>query len=263
MPLTIRVEPSVAVAKKIWSPPVVKAHDLGAWTLVDLGNVFSAPLTEVLDRVARASRPPAPPALEVNYSYWRDHITSRINAQSLPSDAAWRRKIGPDQIGWTHDGIPFKSAKKGNNVAVVTRAGGFPSRIEVPLHTVGKDLYLMLGGVTFPSQSHVVNLRVTLDYADGSQQNVDLVNPFDIGDCWGTWLGRVHDTAANGFENLGGRFGPAGSSAAGDLTQPVAVDTEAHLLKLPLRQGRELRALTVEAVANDVIFGLMGASILR
>ncbi len=154
-----------------------------------------------------------------------------------PSDAAWRQKIGPDQIGWTHDGIPFKSPKQGKNIAVVTRAGGFPSKIEVPVRAGGKELYLMLSGMTFPVQSHVVNLRVTLDYADGSKQRVDLVSPFDIGDCWGTWLWRFHDTAANGFENLGGRFGPPGSSAAGDLTQPIAVDTEAHLVKIPLRQG--------------------------
>jgi hypothetical protein len=117
--------------------------------------------------------------------------------------------------------------------------------------------------MTFPAQSHVVNVRIVLDYSDGTRHKADLVSPFDIGDCWGTWLGRFHDTSANGFENLGGRFGPAGSSAAGDLTRPIAVDTEAHLLKLPLRPGRNLKRFAVEAVANDVIFGLMGASILK
>ena len=120
----------------------------------------------------------------------------------------------------------------------------------------------MLSGMTFPAQSHVVNLRITLGYADGSQQPSDLVNPFGIGDCWSTWCGRFHDTAANGFENLGGRFGPPGSAAAGDLDRPIEVDTEAHLLRLPLRPEAELRAITLEAVANDVIFGLMGASVL-
>jgi hypothetical protein len=90
-----------------------------------------------------------------------------------------------------------------------------------------------------------------------------LVSPLDIGDCWGTWLWRFHDTAANGFENLGGRFGPPGSAAAGDLRQPIAVDSEAHLWKTLLRPGKELSGLSVEAAANDVIFGLMGASILK
>jgi hypothetical protein len=124
-------------------------------------------------------------------------------------------------------------------------------------------LYLMLSGMTFPSQSHVVNLRVGLHYADGRRQELDLVNPFTIGDCWSTWCGRFHDTPANGFENLGGRFGPAGSAQVADLTQPVAVDTEAHLIGVELRSGIDLSRVDLEAVANDVVYGLMGATILN
>jgi len=92
---------------------------------------------------------------------------------------------------------------------------------------------------------------------------VDLVNPFDIGDCWSTWCGRFHDTAANGFENIGGRSDPAGSSAAGDLTKPIALDTEAHLIELNLHPEVELHRVTLEAIANDCIFGVMGATVLK
>jgi hypothetical protein len=109
----------------------------------------------------------------------------------------------------------------------------------------------------------VVNLRVTLLYADTQGQIVDLVNPFGIGDCWSTWCGRFHDTAANGFENIGGRTGPAGSSQVPDLTQPVALDTEAHLVALPLRSGAELEGVRLEAIANDCLFGIMGATVLK
>ena len=270
IPLTVHVEPKEPVATRIWSVPKVTPRDLSAWGPVDLSRIFNASVTEVSGRVGRASKAPAG-AFETNYSYWRTHVDGGYApdkvANFMPpqpvSDAAWRKKIGPDQIGWTHDGIPFKSATQGNNIAVVTRAGGFPEKIEVPVNAGGKELYLMLSGMTFPVQSHVVNLRVTLGYADGATQSVDLVNPFDIGDCWSTWCGRFHDTAANGFENLAGRFGPPGSAAAGDLTRPIPVDTEAHLVKLPLRAAVPVRTLVIEAVANDVIFGLMGVSILK
>ena len=110
-------------------------------------------------------------------------------------------------------------------------------------------------------QSHVPNLRVTLRYEDGKSESLELVNPTGIGDCWNQY--RYHDTAANGFENIGGRSGPAGSAAVPDLTKPVAVDTEAHLVALDLQPGKALRELVLEAVANDVIFGLMGATILK
>ena len=262
LPVPVRIEPRTPVKPAVWSPPKTTPGDLSRWTLIDLSGQFNAPLTDVLPRVARATRPPVEPALGVNHAYWKDHITGRVAGQN-PWDGAWRQKIGSDGVGWTHDRIPFKSPAQGDNLAVVTRAGGFPEVIDVPLHARGTELFLMLSGMTFPAQSQVVNLRITLAYADGSRQHVDLDNPTGIGDCWSNWCGRFHDTAANGFENLGGRFGPAGSASAGDLTRPVEVDTEAHLVRIPLRPGAELATLTLEAFANDVIYGLMGASILR
>jgi hypothetical protein len=197
----------------------------------------------------------------VGFSYRNDHFAGRL--EPLPSDAAWRAKVGPDGVAWTADGVPFRSARAGDNIAVVTRAGGFPARLEIPVGAGGQTLYLMLSGITFPAQSHVPNLRLALRWDVGPDQTVELANPDDIGDCWSSCVGRFHDTPANGFENLGGRFGPAGSSAVPDLTRPVAVDTEAHLLALPLRPGARLERLTIEAVANDAVFGLMGASVLR
>ena len=63
-----------------------------------------------------------------------------------------------------------------------------------------------------------------------SSQTHDLVNPTDIGDCWLQGWGPHHDTEATGFENIGGRFGPAGSARVSDLSKPIALDTYAHLI---------------------------------
>jgi hypothetical protein len=259
-PLTVHIEPKTPVKNEVWSPPPLNTRDLRAWSLVDMKDSYNASLSEALDTMVKVAPPPMP-ASTVNHGYWKAHLIG--SHAGSPSDAAWRRKIGLDGIGWTCDGIPFKSPRQGKNLAVVTRAGGFPATVTVPMGVSGKTLYLMISGATFPVQSHVVNLRLTLQYSDGKRQNVEMVNPFGIGDCWNSWLGRFHDTAANGFENLGGRFGPPGSSAAGVMPQPIAVDTEAHLIGIPLRSGVTLQDLVVEAVANDVIFGLMGATVLK
>lgn len=125
---------------------------------------------------------------------------------------------------------------------MVTRTAVYPTSIEFPVGVQGRTLYLMLSGTTFAMQSHVVNLRATLEYADGSAQTSDLVNPFDIGDCWNQH--RFHDTAANGFENIGWRSGPAGSAEVPDLTRPVAVDTQAHLVAVELKPGATLAKVT-------------------
>ena len=246
-----------------WSPPTAGPHDLAQWTLIDLTPTYNASVTEVLQRLVETAVAPELPAMQVGFGYWKDHLTQYHGSRNQPiSDAAWRAKIDGTGVGWTTDGIPFRSPKDGPNIGVVTRAGGFPTSLTVPAHVSGSRLFLMLSGMTFPAQSGVVNLRVSLAYKDGERIARDLANPTGIGDCWSTWCGRFHDTAANGFEIL--EDGQARRVRLNqDLTQPVALDTEAQLLSLELRHDAELESVTLEAVANDVVFGIMGASVLR
>ena len=259
-PTVLRV---TAPTPKLWSPPDLGEPDLGRWTLIELATTYNASVTEVLDKVSHAAQPPSLPASQVGSGYRNQHLTQYHGSRNRPiSDTAWRKKVGPDGVAWTTDGIPFKTSKEGPNIAIVTLAGGFPGSLEFPVDAQGKTLYLMISGMTFPVQSHVVNLRISLRYADGSADHVELINPFTIGDCWSTWCGRYHDTPSNGFENIGGRTGPAGSAEVDDLTQPISVDTEAHLVPFTLKPGVKLTTVRVEAIANDVIFGVMGATLL-
>ena len=245
---------------KVWSRPDVPAHDLSLWAPLDLRSSFNASVPEVMARVHAAVRPPPEPASPINTVYYKDHLVAPF-VSPKPADDAWRKKVGTDGIAWTTDGIPFLTSKDGPNIAVVTRAAVFPQTLSFPVGQSGKTLYLMISGTTFAMQSQIPNLRLTLHYEGGLSEPVDLVNPTGIGDCWNQY--RFHDTAANGFENIGGRSGPAGSAQVADMTRPVAVDTEAHLVALELKPGAVLREVQMEAVANDIIFGLLGATILR
>ncbi len=265
LPVRIEIEPEQPkTPPRVWKAPEVPAHDLAPWTVVDLQSTFNTTIADALDKVSKEATPPPPGASQVGFGYWKSHMGDRYHGTptQVTSDAAWRAKVGDDGVAWTTDGIPFKTAKEGPNIGVVTQTGPFATRLEFPVKASGKTLYLMLSGITFPTQSHVTQLRVTLRYASGAVDSKDLMSPTDIGDCWSTWCGRWHDTAANGFENLGGRSGPAGSSQVEDMTKPVSVDTEAHLVPFALRPEK-LDVVRIEAVANDVIFGVMGATILN
>ncbi|MEO8826659.1 MAG: DUF4450 domain-containing protein [Chthoniobacterales bacterium] len=263
--LPLRIEPKVPVEQAIWSSPGFKSHDLDQWKLIDINSLFNTPVTEAVKQALAAAIPPPLPASHLGVEYRKgcfDIMGHKQNGKIFePSDAAWRDKVGKDGVAWTSEGIPFKTSKEGSNIAAVTLIGGFPEKITIPVNSSGKTLYLMMSGLTWPMQSHVVNLELTLQYTDGQSEVRRLVNPFDIGDCWDIFYGYSHDTAANGFENIGGRFGPAGSNEVADMTQPIEVDTEAHLLAIPLREGQTLKTLELEAIANDIIFGIMGATI--
>ncbi len=266
LPVSLRIEGEAPKQMPaVWAAPRLPDRDLARWNLIDLKSAYNSTILEALGKVSKEATPPPPGASTVGFDYWKDHLGARHHGDpvQVPSDAAWRAKVGADSVAWTTDGIPFKTAKEGPNIGIVTQAGAFPTTIEFPVNASGKTLYLMLSGMSFPTQSYVPNLRVTLEYENGDTDSKDLVSPIDIGDCWSTWCGRWHDTAANGFENLGGRFGPAGSSQVQDITKPVNVDTEAHLVAFDLRPGALLKSVRLDAVANDVIFGVMGATVLR
>ncbi|MFA6240585.1 MAG: DUF4450 domain-containing protein, partial [Candidatus Hydrogenedentales bacterium] len=164
----------------VWAAPKQASRDLTSWSLIDLSQTFNANVIDVPQKIVESATPPAPPASQVGFSYWRDHLTQYHGSRNEPiSDAAWRAKTGTDGVAWTADGIPFKSAKEGPNIGVVTRVGGFPEALTFPVGSKGNTLFLMLSGMTFPAQSHVANLRVTLTYADGQAVARDLVNPTD------------------------------------------------------------------------------------
>ncbi|MBX7258172.1 MAG: DUF4450 domain-containing protein [Candidatus Hydrogenedentes bacterium] len=254
--------PPSASTPPTWTPNALHNDGAITWSALDLSSIFNSNLTEASQKLFDSAIPPAMPASQVGFGYWREHLTQYHGSRNQPvSDAAWRAKVDKDGRAMTTEGIPFISPKEGPNIAMVSRTGGFPESITFPVQAAGKTLYLMVSGVTFPAQSHVPNIRVTLTYADGEEVTRDLVNPTDIGDCWSTWCGRYHDTAANGFENLGGRTGPAGSSEVQDMTQPIALDTEAHLVAFSLRPDVALASVTFKAVANDIAFGVMGATV--
>ncbi len=261
IPVAIQIESKEPVKPTLFLPPAVSGRRLERWQLIDLASVYNAKVPEVPAKVSEGAIPPEMPADHVGFNYWKDHLTGRSRP---PCDDAWRAKVGADGIAWTTDGIPFKSVKDGPNIAAVTLHNRvFPGKLSFPARARGSTLYLMISGMTHPVQSHVTNLRITLYYENGTQEVRDLVNPFDIGDCWSMWCNLHFDTPANGFENIGGRSGPAGSSLVKDRTRPVAVDTIAHLVAFALKPDTQLDRVSAEAIANDAVFGVMGASVLK
>ncbi len=261
LPVRVSVAPREPMTRNVWKAPDTPSGILEPWIMFDLGGLYNAEVPNAPQKAADGAIAPEMSYSQVGFDYWRNHLTARM---SPPCDEAWRAKIGVDGVAWAADGIPFKSPREGDNIAVVSLHNhAFPPKITFPAGARGTILYLMVSGVTHPNQSHVINLRVTLRYADGAEDARGLVNPFGIGDCWSTWCGTYFDTPANGFENIGGRNGPAGTCETRGESLPVAVDTIAHLVPFDLRLGVELASVTFEAIANDVAFGLMGASILK
>jgi len=253
-------------SRELWKPVADEFAEPHKWSMIDMDELFNAASPDEVLRVVPAKTPPPPmPYNQVNHWYWSAHYLERCaDFVDIPSDERWRDMVGDDGVAMTGEGIPFRSKREGNYMAMASLTGSaYTDQIRINCPGVkGRAIYMLVTGITFPMQSHVENVRITLVYKSGVRDEHRLVNPFDIGDTWSTLWERWHDTARNGFESLGGRTG-ADSSAGLDLTKPIKTDTEAHIMRFLMRANDELSYIEFRIIANDVAFGVMGVTVLE
>ncbi len=130
-----------------------------------------------------------------------------------------------------------------------------------------RGIVFLLAGSTNHMQSRFENGELAVTYADGSVSRLSLENPTN-------WWPIDQDYFIDDFQfrrpepipirvdlktgkirvldvaDFKGRGGPVPGGAA-------------TVLDLPLEPGKELKSLTVRALANEVVIGLMAATLVR
>ncbi|MBI2513045.1 MAG: DUF4450 domain-containing protein [Opitutae bacterium] len=167
------------------------------------------------------------------------------------------------------NGVPLATpgAADAPNIAFVSQWQNFPRELTAPLSGRARKIFLLLAGSTWAMQSRLDNGEIVIAYRDGTATRVPLENPT-------TWwpidqdyfvddfafarsgalplrvdlkTGAVRVLDADSFKGRG-RAAPGGAATVLDL----ALDPE-----------RELASLTIRALANDVVIGLMSATLER
>jgi hypothetical protein len=101
-----------------------------------------------------------------------------------------------------------------------------------------------MASVTNPMQSGLVNGRVVFHLAEGRQATLELVNPSNLSWC---------------VTHYPNRYGPLG------LIQPavrLGEHTYATLYSVPLPERATVESVSVEAVCNESVIGLMGLTLV-
>lgn len=167
------------------------------------------------------------------------------------------------------NGIEFQTPGTGDakNIAFVSQWDNFPREMVVPLTGKASHVYLLMAGSTNSMQSRFDNGEVIVTYVDGSTERLALENPT-------TWWPiqedyRIDDFAFRRPEPIPPRVDlKTGKVRVLDLASFKGKGGRieggsATVLDLPLQPGQELKSLTVRALANDVVIGLMSATLLR
>lgn len=167
------------------------------------------------------------------------------------------------------DGIPLATpgAAGEKNIIYTSQWDNYPREVSVPLAGKSSHAFLLMAGSTGALQSQFDNGEIIIAYADGSTEKMPLRNPtnwWPIDQDYFTddfafrragplpprvdlRTGKIRLLDAKAFKGPGGKI-PGGA---------------ATVLELPLDQNKALRSLTVRALANEVVIGLMSVTLAR
>ncbi len=153
------------------------------------------------------------------------------------------------------------------NVLFVSQWDNYPREATVPVSGRATRAVLLMAGSTNPMQSRMDNGEVIATYADGTTARLALANPE-------TWWPIEQDYFIDDFQfHYDGPLPIRVDLKTGNL-RVLHRETfkgkggkipggAATVLELPLDPKKELRSLTVRALANEVVIGLMAATLVR
>ena len=239
------------------------------WDLLDLGPYFNDRVTEIF----RPGKYLSPRSHDVSLAIPSQGIggwAGGVNAAADIDDTGLRAAAGSNGGRFVlPNGVAFATPGPGSapNIVFTSQWDNYPREVRIPLAGRADHLYLLMAGSTNWMQSRIANGEVVVTYEDGATERLALDNPTN----W--WpidqdyfiddfafsrpgpipprvdlkTGTVRMLDADGFKGKG-RAVPGGA---------------ATVLDMPLDSSRTLRSLTVRALANEVVIGLMSATLAR
>lgn len=196
------------------------------------------------------------------------------NDLSVIDDTGLRKEASQHHNTFTMpQGIPFATSgdSSQNNIVLTTLWDNYPAQVTMPLHGKASKAYLLIAASTYHMQSHILNGQIRVTYQDGTESVLDLILPDNllpldqdlfIDDGAFTcpqprpWRVRLKTGAVSRHhaEDLGIPMS----------NNPIYVDGGmATMLDLPLDAEKELKSVTLETIANEVIIGLMGVTLMQ
>jgi len=188
-------------------------------------------------------------------------------------DRGIRAKAGAANEIRMPGGVPFAtpgdSASK--NIVFTTLWDNYPKAVSIPLNGSASKVYLLLAASTYHMQNHVLNGTVTVTYTDGTSDVLKLILPESL-------LPLDQDIYTDGYAftlktprpyRIRLKTGTITRTPAADLhlrqgNGPILIDGGlATMAELKLNPSKELRSLELRTIANEVIIGLMSATLIR
>jgi len=240
----------------------------GEFNNLSLASKYNEKVTEIFNQKYLSPRLKVP-TLQLPWQGIGNWCYPLITASIDDSGLMNKRKNGKvDFLG-----IPFLIDTTDKNIAFASQWDNYPDSIEIPVSGKGKKIYFLMAGTTNPMQSQIVNGKITVQYADGSTTELELKNPIN-------WWPIEQDLFDDNFafeipdnkipyrvQLKTGELYKGGSltkySSIKGFTDRQIDGGAATILDLPIDPNKELKSIQLTAVSNDVVIGMMSATVLK
>lgn len=197
---------------------------------------------------------------------WAGHV----NAMAEIDDSGLRR-VAAERGGQLllPNGVSFATPGLGNapNILFVSQWDNYPREATIPLTDKAERIHLLMAGSTNHMQSRLDNGEVIVTYTDGASARLALRNPE-------TWWPIEQDYFTDDYQfRINGPL-PTRVDLKTGIVRVLDAATfkgqgraipggAATVLSLSLDPEKELKSLTVRALANEVVIGLMAVTLER
>ncbi|MHB1355522.1 MAG: hypothetical protein ACYCZF_06060 [Anaerolineae bacterium] len=159
-------------------------------------------------------------------------------------------------------GVPFTWPVGANNIAFTSLWDNWPDKVTVPVDSCGQAIWLHLCGTTNPMQCGISNAVVRFVYADGVEEQLQLINPDNF---WS--LCPLYAQATAKGQGSHTDYSYEFDSFCLPKTPPETIQLGENCRSVvacfTLRPGVQLKSVTLEALSQEVVIGLMGMTLLE
>ncbi|WP_370895920.1 DUF4450 domain-containing protein [Chryseobacterium gossypii] len=240
----------------------------GEFSPVSLATEFNEKITDIFRQKYLSPRLNVP-TLQLPWQGIGNWCYPLITAEIDDSGLMDKRKNGKVEFL----GIPFLVGNTEKNIVFTSQWDNYPDSVEIPVSGKGKKIYFLMAGSTNPMQSQIINGKITVRYADGTNTELELKNPVNWWPIEQDLFDDDHafeipdDKIPYRIQLKTGELYKGGSltrySGIKGFTSRAVEGGAATLLDLPIDPDKELKNIQLTAVSNDVVIGMISATVLK
>ncbi len=238
--------------KKEQQKQVRQASDSGTWLPIPMEAHYNGDIRTIYQQQYVSPRPNTASA-RIGYDgwsawtfrWWRFPVPE-IKLNAVP------QLINAKQLLQTPQKACFAWPSSSNNIAFTSLWDNWPKKVTVPVNKTGNQIWLLVCGTTNPMQGRIENAVLKLHYADGVEEAIKLIPPFNF---WSLCkFGTLdYDYRRDAFS----------LPATPPMQVQLGQNCRAMVYGQKLRPNVGLTSVSLEALSQEVVIGLMGVSVWK